>query len=364
MVTIPDDQIPTSTWCKEENFYVYRLRIPKILRKERYFPIFLVRKMNYILEDVNPDIIHFAHGFFAPLITRINRNVAEKPIVWTIQNVPPYEHKLDLFKRLRLLNIILEKIYFFVVGLYGRLALKLFDYDHLVCVSEKTAELAMGKGAMSNKVRVIHDGVDTDFFTSKEGVSKIKEELGFQKYSPIILTVAGIIPHKGLECLVRAVPGVLEKYPDVLFLIIGPVRSEAHHRRLESLMAELGLSGNIRIIAGADQLELGEYYAACDIYVQPSLEEGFCMSILEAMSCGKPVIGTRTGAIPRFIEESGGGILIEPAELKQMFEAVVGLLSDPEKAKEMGERSRGYVVDNYSWKSIVKDTLRLYKSLG
>lgn len=363
LVTIPDPKNPTLKWYNDDSLHVYRLKIPKILRKERYFSLFLALKMNKILEDVNPEVIHFAHGFFVPIVTKFNQKMKEKSIVWTIQNVPPYEHKLDLFNYIKPLNVILEKIYLFVAGLYSRFSLRLFSYNYLICVSEKTAELAMERGVPSDKIRVIPDGVDTDFFTPKEDIPKIREELGFHKYAPIILTVAGIFPHKGLDYLIKIVPRVLKKYPNALFLIIGPVRSNSYFRSLNKTIEESGVSDNIKIIPGVDPSEINKYYAVSDIYVQPSLEEGFCISILEAMSCGKPVIGTRTGAIPKFISESEAGILIEPASSEKIYEAIVRLLGDSREMEKMGLRSRDYMVKNYSWNEIARDTLELYKSL-
>lgn len=363
LVTIPDDINTTLKWYKDDNFHIYCLDIPKRLRKERYFPIFLTFKIGEILEDVKPEIIHYAHGFFVPIVTKFNQKMREKPTIWTIQNVPPYEHRFNLFNYIKPLNGVLEKNYLFISKLYGRFALKLFDYEYLICVSEKTAKLAIEGGVPSNKVRVIPDGVDIDFFTPKRDISKTKQELGLQECTPIILTVAGIISHKGLDYLVKVIPRVLKKYPDALFLIIGPVRSKSYFQDLTGLINELKTGDNVKIIPGVDPSEINKYYTVCDIYVQPSLEEGFCMSILEAMACRKPVIGTRTGAIPNFINESKGGILIDPASSEQIYGAVIGLLSDQEKMEVMGKRSREYVLNKYSWNEIAKETMELYEKL-
>lgn len=363
LVTIPDDKNPTSEWCAEGNFHVYRLKIPKLLRKERYFPVFLRKRLKSIIKDINPDVIHFAYGFFTPLTTRTYLHKINILVIWTIQNVPPLEHKIDLFTRVKPLHKLLENIYFLLGEIYGRFALKVSNYDRLICVSEKTARLAMERGVPSNNIKVIHDGVDTDIFVQKKDTSIIKEKIGVQVHGPIILTVAGIIPHKGLNFLLEAVPNVLEKYPHALFLIVGPIRSEDYFQKLSRLATDLDIVNNVKIIPGVPPSEINEYYAIADLYVQPSLEEGFCMSILEAMACGKPVVGTKTGAIPKFINESDGGILIEPASSKQIYEAVVKLLADPEEMENMGLISRDYVVKNYSWNKIARDTLELYKSL-
>jgi glycosyltransferase involved in cell wall biosynthesis len=362
LVTIPDDENPTLEWYDDGNFHVYRLKIPKLLRKERYFPIFLRKKLKGIIKDVDPDVVHFAHGFFAPLVTRTYLHKISNPVIWTVHNVPPKEHKLDILTQVRPLHKLIETVYFLIAGIYGRLALKASNYEYLICVSEKTTGLVIDAGVSPKKIKIIDEGVDTDVFKPKGDILLIKNKIGVQKHGPVFLTVGGIIPHKGQDHLIKAVPGILKKFPDSLFLLVGQVRSEEYLQELQKLVLELNVSDSVKIITDVES-GIDEYYKASDIYVQPSLEEGFCLSILEAMACGKPVIGTKTGAIPKFISESKGGILIEPASSDQIYDAIVKIMDDGEEIQKMGLKSRDYVVENYSWDKTARDTLELYKSL-
>lgn len=355
LVTIPDDKTQTLKWEKTDNFYVYRLKIPKLLRKERFFQIFLAMKIKGIIKEVNPKVLHFAHGFFAPAILKLVS--VRQPVFWTVQNIPPHEHKFDLLKGIKPINSLLKGVYFYLGRAYARFALKNLPYDSLICVSEKTARVAVETGAPDEKVEVINNGVDVAIF------SPSRENQKFPDYNPIILTVAGITYNKGLRYLMEAAPRIIESYPKALFLIIGPIRSMEYYDELLRLMSQLGIKENVKIIPGVEPEKINSYYSLADVYVQPSLEEGFCMSVLEAMSCEKPVVGTKTGAIPQLINESGGGVLVEPASPEQLSNALLKLLADPVERKNMGIKARKYVIKNYSWEKIASETLALYQRI-
>ena len=91
-----------------------------------------------------------------------------------------------------------------------------------------------------------------------------------------------------------------------------------------------------------------------------SLEEGFCITILEAMACGKPVIGTPTGEIPKLITESGGGVLVPKSSPAEIAAVLSKLLSDPESRKSLGQKAREYIIANYSWETVAEKTSNLY----
>lgn len=358
LVTIPDDKNPVNEWYTEGAFHVYRLNIPRFLRKERYFPFIIAPKINKIIDEVRPDVIHFVHGFFAPLITRLNQDIKTKPIIWTIQNVPSYEDKLDYFRKIKPLHSLLEPIYLTVADAYGYLALKISRYDLLICVSRKTADAVHARNVPWEKIEIIPNGVDIEFFTSRIQIDPKK--LGITGRRPLILTVAGLTPTKGLHFLVDSAKRVVDRYPTALFLIIGPVRSEEYYLGLKRKINSLDLEDNIKIITGVAQDVINKYFSICDVYVQPSLEEGFCMTVLEAMSAGKAVIGTITGAIPQLIKGSGGGILIEPGSSQQLSDTILELLADEEGREEMGSKGHKYVLKNFSWERIAEETLKLY----
>lgn len=361
LVTRPDDMHENEKWYIENGINIFHIDVPKSFRKDRYFPIFLYRKINYLVQYVKPDVVHIGYGFFAPLAIMLNQKIRKIQIIWTVHNVPPTEHIFDFFKNIQPINHALASIYFKVGDLYSQLIFRITGYDKIICVSRKTADLAISKGVPEKKIQVIPNAIDADLYDPNLDISSIKKQLGFEKYSDIVLTVAGIIPHKGQDIILKAVPDVLSRYPDTLFLIVGPVRSEAYYNELVQFIRDLNIENNVKIVSGLTSTELSEYYHISDVYVQPSLEEGFCISILEAMSYSKPVIGTKTGAIPEFIQCSEGGILVDFSAPDQTSNAIIGLLNNPNNKESLGKKGRNYVVKNFSWEQVAIETMNEYQ---
>lgn len=363
LVTIPDDLHENEKWLFDEGINIFRLNIPKIWRKERYFPIFLNAKLKEIMEYVNPDIVHIGHGYFSPLITIFNKKVNKIPVIWTVNNVPPAEHKFELFNKIPSLNYIFKNIYFSLCDIYSRFLFKMAKYDIIISISQKTAELAIMKGVNRENIRIIPDGVDSDLYKPHLDLQKIKKELNLEKYEYIVLNVAGFIPHKGQNILLNSVPKVLQFYPKTMFILIGPIRSEKYYNELNKLIIDLKIINNVKLLSNVSSSTMCKYFHVSDIYVQPSLEEGFCISILEGMSYSKPVIGSKTGAIPKFILESEGGILLDSVSSEQISNSIVYLISNPSISNDIGTKARDYVVRQYSWKNIANKTLGLYNEL-
>jgi len=111
--------------------------------------------------------------------------------------------------------------------------------------------------------------------------------------------------------------------------------------------------------AHVDIDQMVRFYNACDIYVQPSHQEGFCMAMLEAISCGRPVVGTRVGAIPEMIDGSGAGVLISPNQPEELSQAIIRLAEGGGARDPRAQHS--YVVQNYSWSVVAEKTISLYR---
>jgi glycosyltransferase involved in cell wall biosynthesis len=105
--------------------------------------------------------------------------------------------------------------------------------------------------------------------------------------------------------------------------------------------------------------DLVDYYNKCDLYVQPSIEEGFCLTFLEASSCGKPVIGTNTGAMPdliRFIGQTNGCF---PGDSDCLANTVIQVASQPRNFQD-SQKQHQIIISKYSWSSVTKQLLEFY----
>lgn len=109
--------------------------------------------------------------------------------------------------------------------------------------------------------------------------------------------------------------------------------------------------------------ELAKYYQNCDIFVAPSLHETFGLIYLEAMSYGKPVIGTKVGGIPEVIKEGETGLLVPPGNSQALAEAILYLLKNDLLRKKMGENTRMHVRINFSIEETIEETIKNFSNL-
>jgi phosphatidylinositol alpha-1,6-mannosyltransferase len=164
------------------------------------------------------------------------------------------------------------------------------------------------------------------------------------------------VARKGHDMVIRVLPRVLQKVPNVTFLIAGdgPYRGQ-----LEQVAAAVGVQDRVIFANKISDQDLPDVYALSDVFVMPSraqLEkcdvEGFGLVFLEANACGKPVIGGRSGGIPDAIVDGETGLLVNPHDLEDIASALIRLLSDHELADRLGEQGRLRVVNKFNWMQV------------
>lgn len=233
--------------------------------------------------------------------------------------------------------------------------------DGLFPVSQFTASLLHASGVPAAKVFVHNNGTDPDRFRPVDG-SNVRASLDIKNH-PTLLTVGRLVPRKGIDTVLRALPRLRTIVPDVVYVIAG---DGPDRRRLEKLARRLGVRENTRFAGRVPHDRLVEYYSACDVFVLtartlPPSVEGFGIVFLEANACEKPVIGSRSGGIPDAVEEGETGYLIDPGEVDQLVEKAAYLLKHPEQARQMGIRGRERVLTSYTWEKVAE---RLYRTLA
>jgi glycosyltransferase involved in cell wall biosynthesis len=108
------------------------------------------------------------------------------------------------------------------------------------------------------------------------------------------------------------------------------------------------LTEAVEFIPPMSQAALRDYMRRCRLLVLPSLSEGLGRVLVEAMACGRPVVGTRTGGIPDLIQDGVNGYLIPPDEVAPLADRITYLLAHPDEAAEMGARGRAFVAETFS----------------
>lgn len=199
---------------------------------------------------------------------------------------------------------------------------------------------------VKRKIDIIHVGVDTTLFHPMEPTGKYSSE-GQLK----ILTVARLHRYKGLEYLIEAMGLLQDQMPEAKLYILGRGAEEAN---LKKLVKRLDLERKVEFIREAiPNYEMPFLYRECDVYVQPSIIEPYGIAVLEAMACGKPVIGTKVGGMLDTIKDGETGFLVEARNAEEIADRIIVLRGESKRA-EMGKSAREGVVDNFDWMTIGK----------
>jgi glycosyltransferase involved in cell wall biosynthesis len=210
-----------------------------------------------------------------------------------------------------------------------------------------------------NKLQVIPYGIEPHKFQKANG-SEFRKTLGCES-SKIILTVGRLNYQKGFHYLIQAMPAITKKIPNVKLVIVGEGEQLIY---LKNLAQSLGLGESVIFTGAWSQSEIPDTYAACDVFVLPSLFESFGISLIEAQATGKPVVCTRTGGAPEAVIEGKTGLVVEPADPKQLENAIIRLLLDPELSAEMGQAGRRFVQERYDIKQVVTTLIEKYEKLA
>ena len=237
-----------------------------------------------------------------------------------------------------------------------RLTLKWTKY--LVCCSEAVRRSVEQRiGGEKEQFVVIPFGVETSRFGGAATMSGA--ELGLQEGLPVIGTICRLVePKKGLRFLLQALVHLEREaaQPVCQLLIVGEGPAE---QTLRSLSEQLGIAS--RVVFSGMRRDIPRLLSLMDIFVLPSLYEGFGIAILEAMAAGKPVVATTVGGILEFVVSEESGLLVQPGNSVALAAAIQQLLAQPDRAKAMGRRGQEHARKHYSIESVVRRHEQLYE---
>ncbi|MCR4279959.1 MAG: glycosyltransferase family 4 protein [Candidatus Komeilibacteria bacterium] len=165
---------------------------------------------------------------------------------------------------------------------------------------------------------------------------------------PVLLTLARLVPRKGYDKVIRLMPQLVRRYPSLQYLIVG---RGPDHKRLESLVTELGVEANVKILTKIDDRAAAALYGLCDIFLMPaqtrgSDAEGFGIVYLEAALAAKPAVATVGGGVNEAVVNDETGFVCRPEELLSRLEK---LLADPALRQRLGETGRRRVQTQFTY---------------
>lgn len=239
------------------------------------------------------------------------------------------------------------------------LQLSLNEADALTFVSKDLQKIAENSLGITKDSEVIPNFVDTDFFYKKP--SDLKERLGIPKNAFVIGHVSNFAPikqvyHFSYLAEHLKADGMLD---NVYFLMCGDGREKPS---LEERMMKIDAWENCRFCGIMDSNEIAEAYNVMDVFVLPSKHEGNPLTILEAMACQVPVIGTRVGGIEETIE-NGGGFLFPSGDIRSLLKMIYTLKNNSKIGHQIGKKSLEKIKKDHSSQKIVDQYLGVYEKI-
>jgi len=219
-----------------------------------------------------------------------------------------------------------------------------------IIVQTKNTQKLVKSIIPSKSVTIIPPAVDTNTFKIIDSPTDKLE----------ILSVGNLLPQKGTEYLIRAIPYVKKDFQDIVLRIVGTGPYEQYLRKLS---ISLNLSHNVVFEGYVTREKLVKLYNKATVFCSPSLVEPFGVVMLEAMACGKPIVATKTEGATEIIQNGKEGFLVDIGNPKSIADALLTLLHNHDLTKSMGRNAREKCLKKYSWSVVAKIYSRVYSSI-
>ncbi|MET7648194.1 glycosyltransferase family 4 protein [Streptomyces sp. NPDC005426] len=206
--------------------------------------------------------------------------------------------------------------------------------------------------AAAGRMVQLPPGVDEKTFHPDSGGDRVRARLGLTD-RPVVVCVSRLVPRKGQDTLILAMPAILAEVPDAVLLIVGggPYAGE-----LRKLAAETGVRDSVRFTGPVPWDELPAHYGAGDVFAMPCRTrrggldvEGLGIVYLEASATGLPVVAGDSGGAPDAVLDGDTGWVVRGGSAEESAERIVALLGDAELRQRMGERGRAWVEEKWRW---------------
>jgi glycosyltransferase involved in cell wall biosynthesis len=235
-----------------------------------------------------------------------------------------------------------------------------YPFNRVIAISEYAKRILVLAGMPEQKIDVVYNGVDTERFApDPRARERVEKQYGIGSDDIIVSTVAALLPVKKLHVIVEACSLLQRRGLPVRLLVAG----DGHlAEELQELSHRLGIADRTHWLGYVpDPTTLLQ---ASDVFVLASVEEAFGNVLAEAMACGIPVVGSRSGGIPEVVEDGTTGLLADPEDPASFADAIERLARDKPLRVQMGRQGRIRVVERFSVDKAVSETLCVYKALG
>jgi glycosyltransferase involved in cell wall biosynthesis len=296
------------------------------LRGAISYVVFAFFSLRGLLKKNRYDLLHYFFGLPTGLLSLYSHGVKNQPYILSLRgsDVPGFD---ATSLKLRFLHWLLKPI---TVRIWKKA-------ERLVAVSHGLREMAQ-RTLPGRPIGVVHNGIDTDIF------KPVPNHNDHSNGSVRLLCVSRLIERKGLDYLFQAMAEMND--PRIRVDIVGTGSSE---QRLKSKVRGLGLETQVHFWGYKTAFELVDLYNQADIFILPSLSEGLAMVLLEAMSCGLPIIATNVGGIPEVVADGENGILIPPGKVNAIIQAIHRLVRDSVLRSRISRNNPSKIREQFTW---------------
>lgn len=237
----------------------------------------------------------------------------------------------------------------------------------IVTVTEAFRQNLISRGVPPHKVATIRNGADVEFWQPSEATSSLRQRLGLEGHYVVLYIGAHGISHALASILDSA--QLLSNKPKIAFLFVGEGSEKA---QLVAKAEQEGIT-NVRFLDPVGKEGVRDFYALADVCLVPlrniPLFDTFIPSkMFEIMSMARPIIGSVRGEAADILRDSGSAVIVEPEDSKAIAGAILELMRDPQRARDMGEQGRRFVVEHYSraalartYASVLGETIATYR---
>ncbi len=234
--------------------------------------------------------------------------------------------------------------------------------DHFISVSSVISQKAIAAGIGSpEKFTTIYSGMELDWFLdSKVDPAAVRREFGIPEDAPVVGKIARLFSLKGHDQLLDAAPEIVQRHPNVRFLLIGDGLLYEH---LRSRAREAGILDNFVFAGLIPRERIPEMIAVMDVVVHTSLREGLARVLPQALAMGKPCVSFDLDGAPEVVIPGETGFLVKPGDVRELADAISELLANPQLRARMGEAGRHRVDPAFRAETMVEQIASVYQSL-
>ena len=315
-----------------------------------------IKKFSSWLRTNRPDVVH-SHLWAANVVARVSGRLAGVPVVSSVHNP---DHEEAVWSDGADVSLTKRRIAKGIDRWTARVG-----NERLIAVSEYVRQSANRNLKFSlDAIDLLYNPIDIDALTTTPNKNReeLLRELGLPADAIVLLNVARLSPQKGLIHALRALPKIIEKYPQAHLLSVGATTDPAWHAQLKSEAQRINVADHFHALG--TRRDVTDFLHACDVFVFPSLYEGLGIALIEAMAAGCPCVATTAGPIPEFVEDGKDGILVPPADPEAMAAAVCELLANPQRRQQLANHARQTALERFQPQAAADRLSQIYEKVA